>query len=66
MTTGILTSHCVTDSEVKGFTPRAYGDSSPVALSEETAVEDGKAVLRWEISSRNDNNVITTGGSVTC
>ena len=56
----------MTDSEVKGFTPRAYGDSSPVALSEETAVEDGKAVLRWEISSRNDNNVITTGGSVTC
>ena len=26
---------------------RAYGDSSPVSLSETTAVEDGRAVFRW-------------------
>ena len=26
---------------------RAYGDSSPVSLSESTAVEDGRAVFRW-------------------
>jgi len=29
------------------FDYRAYGDSSPVSLSERTAVEDGKAVFRW-------------------
>ena len=36
---------------------RGYGDSSPVSLSETTAVEDGRAVFRWlqEMTVRSDD-----------
>ena len=45
LTTGRL--GCKVELRNETDTVRAYGDSSPVSLSETTAVEDGMAVFKW-------------------
>ena len=42
-----MSLECLENVTMSRCNVRAYGDSSPVSLSERTTVEDGRAVFRW-------------------